>query len=568
MKNKKPRLGLFDIIIKESQIYTTFERIEDMVQTGMDLSSHPVWPLFMVIRSRPPAEISKYLSKFSPQQRQLFLDMDFWSRDDLDIEAFSFWIKTYALCSDFKISLEFLTGPSFELFLKSKFNIWTFDTDDPLYPDHDNYFLTDDNMLLFEYDDEFELAGEVRNLIRIMYSEIGVEHAYVRLFKLVSNSYTVLSEDEYHNKKGRLRDVGIVDYFDALALEATFSTMSQLFNFLKNRSLINSSIDNLLKKESIPYQALTPFSAVKGTIAIDLEKVNDPEREAFLNFDFIRLINAGLIINDCFKDNSVRMHKVGEKTKLLFSLGHDFTSYFFRLFRKEDFKVNSLFDFFEFSSFYRIGNTLIKGVLSRVNRSLRIVNDLESFEIFMGQNLLDFLDSSKMEVPRFSNILTKKSKKISNMVVYDRWCQKGQTLINLIPFINRLHIEYKQLIKKNILMDDYYINYNVDEIDFEAVVISSFANYFLKKSSEKKLGLTKDEFLNFTESLQTSKSNFKTFDQMKDLLRDFKVNFGFENVFQFEEYLYDLLREQLDGYDYLSLKLDDFKHIGGPILLK
>ena len=46
------------------------------------------------------------------------------------------------------LQYEFTKSEEFALFLKARFNMWTFDVEDPLYPDHDNYFLTDDQMFL------------------------------------------------------------------------------------------------------------------------------------------------------------------------------------------------------------------------------------------------------------------------------------------------------------------------------------------------------------------------------------------------------------------------------------
>ena len=40
-----------------------------------------------------------------------------------------------------------LWSKAFILFLKARFNIWTFDIEDPQYPDHDYYFLTEDNQI-------------------------------------------------------------------------------------------------------------------------------------------------------------------------------------------------------------------------------------------------------------------------------------------------------------------------------------------------------------------------------------------------------------------------------------
>ena len=125
--------NMISLMREEAEAYTTFDSLEKYVQEGRDLSVLPIQPLYMTLRSRPCEEIATYLTQLGALQRKVFLDLDLWTRDDLDLENFNFWLKTYSLCPDEKIRLEFSKSSEFSLYLKSKFNIWTFDVEDPQY---------------------------------------------------------------------------------------------------------------------------------------------------------------------------------------------------------------------------------------------------------------------------------------------------------------------------------------------------------------------------------------------------------------------------------------------------
>ena len=102
----------------ESEAYAQFDMLEKYVQEGKDLSDLPIQPLYMMMRSRPYEEIAVFLSKCSPTQRKIFLDLDLWQRDDLDLENFSFWLKAYSSSPDETIRLEFAKSSEFSIYLK------------------------------------------------------------------------------------------------------------------------------------------------------------------------------------------------------------------------------------------------------------------------------------------------------------------------------------------------------------------------------------------------------------------------------------------------------------------
>ena len=58
-------------------------------------------------------------------------------------------------------------------------------------------------LLLVEYSKEYRYPNELKYLIRNMYDKFGVENAYSLLFKLVNDSFAVIQERQYQEKKNR-----------------------------------------------------------------------------------------------------------------------------------------------------------------------------------------------------------------------------------------------------------------------------------------------------------------------------------------------------------------------------
>jgi hypothetical protein len=50
-------------------------------------------------------------------------------------------------------------------------------------------------------------------------------------------------------------------------------------------------------------------------------------------------------------------------------------------------------------------------------------------------------------------------------------------------------------------------------------------------------------------------------------IQNFAETYGLNQVFDFNNYLQDLLKSQLEGYDLEGMADEDYKHVGGPIIL-
>ncbi len=573
-ENKK-QSNFLSTMFKESDAYSSMDLIESLVEKGVGLKSVPLQPLYLALKNLPVEQAALYLEKFTGEQRSLMLDLDLWSKDDLDPDEFDFWIETYSQCQNDEMRTEFSQSIEFLLYLKGRFNIWTFDVEEPTYPDHDNYFLTDDSLLLIEFDEDYQLVDQVRFLIREIYSVLGVENAYSWLFKMVSDGAFSILEDEYQLKKGRLADAGFVDYFDALEMNNPHISIDLLNNWIKKKEKISVGIHQFAKQQVLPKRALVPFENQFHSFDEELSKVSDTKRKEYLQFNFLRLVNGSIALNGSFKDGAIAINRAGEKTKTMLQLGFSYLTDFAL---KEGILTlepqESIFDWFDFTEIFRIGRSLISFGQKDLKKSLRS-GELEDDESFYGQLISDFLDQSFDQPTKVSDNWHSTPEAITSHESFNTWKNKVDFFCGLNPYINKLFVSFLPLKNSGQIQDSFYFNYNVAEIDFESILISSFANFSLVKEDkldqkvwdQGKLGLSLEEFKSLIDIILNKDMKLNE-SKVVSLFEDYKAQFGLSDVPHFNQYMVELLVGQIEGYDYPNLEKEEFAHVGGPILLK
>ena len=83
------------------------------------------------------------------------------------------------------------------------------------------------------------------------------------------------------------------------------------------------------------------------------------------------------------------------------------------------------------------------------------------------------------------------------------------------------------------------------------------------------MGMTIPEFKTFVAQV-VNPQNGEVFElsKLSSSIDEFKKHFKITDVKGLDRYLHTILKSQLEGYDYQNLQDSDFKHVGGPILLK
>lgn len=571
MNDSQIKKDLLSQLLYEAQAYKRFEDIEKLVESGMDLSSIPIQPLYVSLQSTSSDQIAQILPKLSSDQRQALRDIDLWQKDQIDPAAAFHWMEIYARCPDSDVILEYVKSEDFLLSLKNQFTVQTFDAEDPMYPEGNNYFLTEDNQLLIEYPEDFTLVEELKQMIRRLYADIGVDYAYSFLFKMVVDSYQIMEEEIYTQKKERLQEFGFVDYFEALEYNSPFFKESHVDDFIKNKKGFTGALDAVSANQSLHASSLTPYQSGMDSLKEGLSQVQDEKRQQFLHFNFVRLVNSRMTLEDSLKNGSLAMSKVGNQTRQCLELGYEYT-----LQKLEKAKQEKIFDSFDFIDLYKIGHSLIEITKKKIKKALsQTPFEQDDFSYFLGMYWNAFLENSHEEVCKYKFDGSSKPMEVRSLASYNLWVSASETFMVALPFVQTFFSGLEKLKAEGLLNDQFYLNYEIENIDFEAIMISSFINYVgghYNESAAGKMGVTISELKNFYhQSFNKQGQEYlikgEEDDTLKGPLEAFIKKFGLELIPQFDKYLYQIMVEQLNGYQIDGMDEEEFKHVGGPILL-
>ena len=541
-----------------------------------DLQSTPLWPLHHALRQLSPEQAAQYLPQTSPEQREALWELDLWQKDHLDPPAFEFWLTTLCRVNSLELQREFVQSEQFALYFKGVFTLSTFDQEDPQYPEHDNFFLTDDQLLLIEYDPSYQWADELQQLLRALYCELGVEYAYAHLFKILVTSYSLLQEEQYCLKKHRLQNHGIIDYFQAREMLFPMADEVAVINFIRSKTPGPGTVSVQSKNQGARRGAVMPFATALGAVHAEVAKVGEPERMDFLHYDFLQLVNASLSEAEALKGSELALFRVGTKTCHSLRIGLD------QLKTHRSLGQGSAFDLFSFVEVYRIGRTLVHVQQRHLRRALAqnygpaAPNSPLSLSRsrFLGPYFQRLVEGSlQHHLPVISGHGQQPALEVVDGKTFEAWVKEVRRLREALPFIHRLERSYRQMVDDGQLKSEFSLNYRADEIDFEALVLSSFINFDLGHVSDPqghpKLGLAIEELLAFGPKYfdHQGRINPLTESQLARSIGSFLKTFGLERVSSMDYYIRLLLDEHLGDLDIAALGEQDFVHVGGPILL-
>ena len=567
MTDSQIKTDLLSQLLYECEAYKKFEDIEKLVDRGEDLSMIPIQPLYVSLQNTSSEQVAAILPKLSPDQRQALRDIDLWNKDTLDPAEAIHWLEIYSRCPDDEIVLEYAKSEDFLLTVMNQFTVSTFDVDDPMYPDGNNYFLTEDMQLIIEYPEDFSLAQELKEMIKRLYSEMGVENAYAFLFKMVVDSYQIMEESVYQEKLERLRDYGFVDYYEALNFDSYFPQMSQLDDFIAKKEGRTGNIDPISHNQGLHSSMLIPYQSGMDSIRDALKGLTDEKRSHFLQFNFIRLVNARMTVENALKNGSLTMSKVGSETRQRLELGFEYA----REKTKKD-----IFSVFDFSDLHKIGHSLIQIQKRQMKKALAASHfDREDFSYFLGMYWNSFVENSFDDQTRYKFDGSSKPLEIRDLETYRLWSEAVETFTISLPFIEKFFMTLDHLKSEGVLNDQFYLNYEVDNIDFEAIMISSFINHVgghYEDSARGKMGVTLAELKSFYHAFfRKNGEEYLIKGEEDPILRtkvgEFITKFGLNTIPRFEKYLYQIMVEQLNSYEIDNMADEEFQHVGGPILL-
>jgi hypothetical protein len=398
-----------------------------------------------------------------------------------------------------------------------------------------------------------------------------VEQAYAFLFKMVVDSYLIMEEQAYEDKKERLREIGFVDYYEALEYNSPILSQKEVDHYIKTKKGVTPAVDSRAANQGLHATSLIPYQTGMDSLKSALDKITDEKRQHFLHFSFIRLANARMTLEDALKNGSLAMTKVGLQTRQRLELGFDYIINYLPLNQSD--RIFEMYDFFDL---YKVGNSLIEITKRKLKKALsQTPFEKEDFSYFLGMYWNSFLDNSEEDVTKYKFDGSSKALDIRDLNSYRLWIQAAESFIFALPFIQTFFRTFEKLRSDGLLNDQFYLNYEVENIDFEAIMISSFINFssgYYEKEMAGKMGVTVSELKTFYKVFFTKQGDEYLIKGEEDpILRQkthaFIQKFGLELIPAFDKYLYQIMLEQLNGYEIDSMSDEEFKHVGGPILL-
>ncbi len=507
--------------------------LEQYLDSGKELSNIPLWPLYFIIRNGTSQEISRAMPMLSSNQREFLIDLDCWDKQDYDLESFEKWLEIIYSTQDLKLCGEFVTNDNFKLYLKGKFNIYSFDNEHPVYPDHDNFFITDDFSFLIEYEENFKLVDEFKYLMTNFYAQLGVEKSQLELMTIISDSYFDIQETEYNLKRGRLDDVGYVDYYEALKANQILSLqkIEKLIDARLKKSYIATEVDEQSNFEGYKLEATKKFDSIEDEIKAELIKVEDEKVLKFLPIDYIRTLNARFSLNSSLKKEDKDLMNDSLETQGHIALAFDYLKDHL----KTQLNEKSLFKYFSFKDLALIGRSLVEHQIVLIKKVLKNCN-LSREDYFLGDFFIIFLQDL-FDMNRKIKIHGE-IQNISTLEKYRYFKNKSDLLLDLAPLMKNFKSELASF------KDLEYLNYSFDEIDFEALFLTKYLKFQLKIDS-KSYGISVEEFKKFI-----SNPDLINDEARKNFITSYKLDIVDEIELYLEEVLKDhfthLFKENVD----------------------
>ena len=364
-----------------------------------------------------------------------------------------------------------------------------------------------------------------------------------------------MQEEEYRFKKGRLEDLGMMDYYDSLEHTHSFHQEGQIKAFLAKASPSTGKIDDESKNQTLNFQLVSSFKNLDKELKSELSKINDQYRQDFLRFNFIKLINANIELSGGLQKGTIELHSQIKKSKTEIELGLHYAQYFWSQYNRE----GNILDALTLTDLYRIGHSLLEINRRKLNKKFTELNLDETFDTFCGSYLERIIAQSfkgntieDFESGEFQ---------IENVETFEQWKNLVQMLLDILPFAKNFYLRFKELKDSGQLSDHFYLNYDLSDIDLPALLLSSLSQFHLGNQLPEKprLAVTKEEYLTVAKDFLNG--------NLTDSVSNFIKEYGLENVSRIESLINYFLKEAFEGVNFDEISEEEFKFVGGPLIL-
>lgn len=513
----------------------------DFQNIKSDPSHWPVWKVaaFSALASTEEKQLA--LPLLNRTQRKFLRNHQVWNRDEislLEVEAYINELQNIVpsllsnkdASKEQQVLEEFLQSEDFLLYLKAKYTISTFDPEFPDYPEHDHYFLTEDQSFIFIY--ELDLASEEidlsvdRALLKSFYMIHGVEQAFQLLSQVIGESFMQQQELGHESTQKMNQELGWPNYYESLEVMAVYQSESAI----RSRT-----------------------SAIKKSLRqIGTTDIEDLPMKYFYKTLSYYWVGTGLL-----------KHRRASSDALLASV--QFVSACIKVGREcaeswEDIVLNDFYNYFEL---FKIGHSWYQLIKKDIAKATSTLEQRGKSSNFLGPN---FYESVHIFTQESWEIKTKDLASFS----FSSWWDHYHWIKEFLSLALPLSAQFNEHVQEFQIREELYVNYRVEEITIEEFFINSIMKFSLDKQKLEKLkgfGLWREEFEDFLKLVRmpSSKLQFepsKLYPFFENYIAECKLSAskGWKLYFQqiFDYHLADL--------EYDSLKDEDFAHVGGVVL--
>jgi hypothetical protein len=315
--NTLPAEQQLEIILRtrgKERIHTLFlsEHAQELVHRLPELE------VFLTVKEVGEKDAMDLISITTPEQFQYLLDLDFWKKDQLNLEKALHWMEILIELGEEKVA-QFIRSadPEFIALLLKKFLHVTTLEEEPLEGRERVPLFTLDQHYYIDF--EGKGAREVfQPFLQILY-RID-EESYRQLMEaMIRELESDLEETGYRLRNSRLADYGFPDFEEAL----------EIYRFINPDSLIAGGSPLLAVQEEtlqgsptfyLSFQREGPF------LSSLLSKINDPSVQNRLSYEMTALCNKAMVAEPLEQFDMDGMKRVTQKVFHYLNLGLQYLS--------------------------------------------------------------------------------------------------------------------------------------------------------------------------------------------------------------------------------------------------
>jgi hypothetical protein len=338
--------------------------------------------------------------------------------------------------------------------------------------------------------------------------------------------------------------------------------MIQIKKFIKSildKDKLTSHSDQSKQRNSSEKQNFQISSTFSETLVEEFSKIQDKEQVKIQQFEYLKMINSIWQIEGLVQKGQIEINSELKFIHQNIELGISFIKRYFL----QDLAGRNILDLFTFFQLFKIG----RGLYHILKKNLVLLNSELSSD-FLGETLQNIhlsLEEKKLDIRIGDSKLN-----LELINDYELVSELINSLLKNLNWIKAIESEFLKLVENGQISDHFYLNHTIKSIDFESLVLTLFMNYYLSvelnENRDQKLAINIDDLKRFWKSVDIVGQN--SFHEKIDKIgKDFCLKYQLQNSNKLTQLILWFLESNYLSLDIRDLSDEDFKFIGGAIIL-